>query len=112
LAESNLSGVAIRYFKRRGYKIEKDVSHEGFSGLLRNFDLIVLRGDERCPVWVKDWRRTVGINIVINMDRAASDSGYSRPILVAQKFSDHAKAYANRRGIKLITKSEMRLRLR
>lgn len=112
MARSSLYSIAMKYFRRRGYKIEKSVRHEGFSGLVRSFDLLVLKGGDRYPVWIKDWKRTVGVNIVINIDRASSDAGYSTPILVADKFSDHAKAYANRRGIKLITKSEMRLRLR
>jgi len=112
MAESNLLNLAVRYFKQRGYNIERNVRHEGFSGLLRNFDLLVARGDKRHPVWIKDWKRTVGVNIVINIDRASSDVGYSSPILVAGKFSDHAKAYANRRAIKLITKSEIKMELR
>jgi len=110
--ESSLPDLALRYFKRRGYKIERGVHHEGFSGLLRNFDLLVQKGNEHHPVWIKDWNRTVGINIVINIDKAASDVGYSSPILIAEKFSDHAKAYANRKGIKLITKSEIKMDLR
>jgi len=112
MAGSNLSDLAVRYFKRRGYEIEQSVHHEGFSGVLRNFDLLVSKGDDRHPVWIKDWKRTVGINIVINIDKASSDVGYSKPILISEKFSDHAKAYANRRGIRLITRSELKLGLR
>lgn len=112
MVDSGLLELALRYFKRRGYTIEKGVYHEGYSGLQRNFDLLVTKGQEHHPVWIKDWRRTVGINIVINLDRAASDVRYASPILVAEKFSDHAKAYANRRGMKLITKSEIRIELR
>ena len=107
MISSSLFDLALKYFKRRGFKIERDVSQEGFSGLSRSFDLLVSKGDERTPVWIKDWRRTVGVNIVINIDKAADDAGYSSPIVVADKFSDHGKAYANRRGIRLITKSEI-----
>lgn len=112
MATPNLFDLAVEYFRRRGYKIEKSVRHEGFSGLPRSFDLIVSRDNERHPVWIRDWKRTVGINIVINMDRASDDTGHSTPILVADKFSDHAKAYANRRAIRLITKSEIVMTLR
>jgi len=112
MAASSLLDLAARYFKKRGYSIEKNVRHEGFSGLLRNFDLLVVKGDKRHPVWIRDWKRTVGVNIVINIDRASSDVGYSGPILIAGKFSDHAKAYANRRAIKLITRSEIKMELR
>jgi len=112
MINSSLPDLALKYFRRRGYSVEKSMSQEGFSGLLRNFDLLLSKGGEYHPVWIKDWKRTVGVNIVINIDKASSDVGYSRPILVAEKFSDHAKAYANRRGIRLVTKSEMRMGLR
>jgi len=111
MAGHNLIDLAVRYFMRIGYKTEKDIHNEGSSGISRDFDLLITKGNERHPVWIKDWRRTVGVNMVINIDKAASDVGYSNPILVAEKFSDHAKAYANRRNIKLITKSEIKLRL-
>jgi hypothetical protein len=45
--------------------------------------------------------------MVINIDRASADVGISSPIIVAEVFSDHAKAYANRRGVTLITKREI-----
>lgn len=112
MKRESLLDLAVRYFRRRGYLLEEDVSREGLSGVLRNVDLLVRRGREQYPVWVKDWRRTVGINVVINVDKASEDAGFSRPIIVADKFSDHAKAYANRRGVRLLTRSEIRRSLR
>ncbi len=103
----SLFDLALRYFKSKGYRLEGEVCCEGYSGSSRKFDLVVSKGNEKHPVWIKDWKRTVGVNIVINIDRASDDAGYSNPILIAEKFSDHAKAYANRRGIRLITRSEM-----
>jgi hypothetical protein len=73
----------------------------------KRFDLIISKGNETHPVWIKDWNRTVGVNIIINMDKASQNAGFSNPILVAEKFSEHARAYANRKSIKTITKSEM-----
>ena len=93
--------------------MEKDASQEEFQSDTKKFDLIVRKGNELHPVRVKDWNRTVGVNIVINMDNASEGVGFSSPILVAEKFSEHAKVYADHhRGIKLITKSEMRRELR
>jgi len=91
--------------------VKKDESEEEFKTSPRRFDSIVSKGKEVHPVWVKDWKRTVGVNIIINMDKASQNAGFSNPILIAEKFSEHARAYANRRGIKLITKSEMRREL-
>lgn len=112
MVNSTLVKLTIRYFKRRGYQLKRDAIHEGFSGVSRKFDLLVRLGGRLHPVWIRDWRRTVGVNVVINIDKASEDAGLSNPILVAEKFSDHAKAYANRRGIKLITASEIRRSLR
>ena len=56
---------------------------------------------------IKDWRRTVGVNMVINIDKAAEDVGFPKPIIISGKFSGHAKAYANRRGITLLSKQQI-----
>jgi hypothetical protein len=59
-----------------------------------------------------DWKRTVGVNMVINMDRAAADIGVPGAVIVAENFSDHAKAYAKRRGLTLITRHELTNQIR
>ncbi|MDH5483500.1 MAG: restriction endonuclease [Candidatus Bathyarchaeota archaeon] len=104
---------AIRYFRKEGYKIEKnETTLEGFSGISRKFDLIIQKGRTTHGVWIKDWDRTIGVNIVINLDKASEDVGLSNPILIGEKFSDHAKSYANRRKITLLTKRHIALSLR
>ena len=109
---ATLTDLAITYFRRRGYAIERDVIWEGFSGLLQKFDLVLRKGNEQRMVWIKDWKRTVGVNIVINLDRASADVGFPNPIIISEKFSGHARAYANRRGVTLLTKGEIMRRLR
>lgn len=108
MSRQSLVKLAIQYFTRRGYTIERNSpSEDDDTQSSKRFDLIVRRGSEICPVWIKDWKRTVGVNIVINVDKIARSSGFSSPILIAEKFSEHARAYANRRGIKLITKTDI-----
>ena len=80
---------------------------EGLSGVSRKFDLIIRRGKEKRSVWIKDWNRTVGVNMIINIDNAAEDVGLAKPIIIAEKFSGHAKAYANRRAITLLSKQQI-----
>jgi hypothetical protein len=109
----DLLELAIRYFKKEGYKVEREnTTLEGFSGILRKFDLIVQKGRLTQVVWIKDWNRTIGINMVITLDKASEDVALSNPILIGEKFSDHAKAYANRRKIMLLTKQQILLSLR
>ncbi len=109
---SPLVGSAAKFFADRGFHVETGVALEGNSGLEHFFDLLLVDGKrERTVVWVKDWSRTVGVNMVINLDRAASDINVRNSVIVAAKFSDHAKAYANRRRIRLIEKREVVARL-
>jgi len=102
-----LLDLAITYFRQKGYKIERNAVLEGFSGLPHSFDLVIRKGKEQHIVWIRDWKRTVGVNMVINMDRASADVGFSNPVMVSGKFSGHAKAYANRRGVTLFTKRQL-----
>jgi hypothetical protein len=110
---SELLGRVIRYFRKEGYKVEEgDTAFEGFSGISRQFDLIVRKGQVSQGVWIRDWDRTIGVNVVINADKASEDVGLSSPIVIGEKFSDHAKSYANRKKITLLTKRHMSLSLR
>ena len=104
---------AVRYFKKEGYKIDQEeTTFEGFSGASKKFDLIVQKGHVQQGVWVRDWNRTIGVNLVINIDRASEDVGLSSPIIIGEQFSDHAKSYANRRKITLLAKKKITSGLR
>jgi galactitol-specific phosphotransferase system IIB component len=103
----------VQYFKKEGYKVEQnETTLEGFSGTTLRFDLIVKKGQVEHGVRIREWNRTIGVNVVINVDKASEDVGLSTPILVGDKFSDHAKSYANRRKITLLTKQQMARSLR
>lgn len=105
--------LAIKYFKKEGYKVElAKTDFEGFSGLSQKFDLIVQKGRVAQGVWVRDWNRTIGVNVIITLDKASEDVGLSNPILIGEKFSDHAKSYANRRKIMLLTTRQIAPQLR
>jgi galactitol-specific phosphotransferase system IIB component len=110
---SRLLPQVLRYFKKEGFGIEQDATtFDGFSGITQKFDLVVQRGHVTQGVWIRDWNRTIGVNIIINIDKASSDVGLASPIIVGEKFSDHAKAYANRRKITLLTTQQIMMRLR
>jgi galactitol-specific phosphotransferase system IIB component len=103
----------IRYFKKEGFKIDQEkTTFDGFSGISRKFDLIVEKEHVAQGVWIRDWNRTIGVNLVINIDKASEDVGLSSPIIIGEKFSDHAKAYANRRKITLLVKQKIASSLR
>jgi len=104
----SLVDLAVQYFKKEGYKInhEKAVI-EGYSGISRKFDLIVQKGRSEQGVWIRDWNRTIGVNVIISLDTASEDVGLSNPIIIGEKFSDHAKSYSNRRKVMLLTKHKI-----
>lgn len=111
MSDLSLIDLAVKYFRQRGYKIEKNTILEGVSGLPHKFDLVIRKGKEQHVVWIRDWKRTVGVNMVINIDKASADTGFSNPIMISEKFSGHTKAYANRRGVTLLTKRQILRRL-
>jgi galactitol-specific phosphotransferase system IIB component len=105
---SSLVELAIRYFKKEGYKVEQEATiFEGFSGVSRKFDLIVQKGRVAQGVWIRDWNRTIGVNVILSLDKTSEDVRLPNPILVGEKFSDHARSYANRRKVTLLTKRQM-----
>ena len=110
---SRLIDIAVQYFKKEGYKVTNGGSAmDGFSGISRKFDLIVQKGRVEQGVWVRDWNRTIGVNVIIGLDSASADVGLSNPIMIGEKFSDHAKSYSNRRKITLLTKQKISTSLR
>ncbi|HYA77179.1 MAG TPA: hypothetical protein VEF91_00520 [Verrucomicrobiae bacterium] len=105
---SHLLDLAIVYFKKEGYKVNREnIVLEGYSGENRHFDLIVQKGRVEQGVWVRDWNRTIGVNVIIGLDTSSEDVGLGSPIMIGDKFSDHAKSYSNRRKITLLTKQKI-----
>jgi hypothetical protein len=108
-----LVDLAVQFFKKEGYKIKQEETVlEGYSGISRRFDLIVQKGRLEHGVWIRAWNRTIGVNVIIGLDMASDDVGFSNPIMVGEKFSDHAKSYSNRRKITLLTRQKLAMSLR
>jgi hypothetical protein len=106
--KQRLVDLAVKYFKKEGYKINhENAVIEGYSGISRKFDLIVQKGRSEQGVWIRDWNRTIGVNVIISLDTASEDVGLSNPIIIGDKFSDHAKSYSNRRKVMLLTKHKI-----
>ena len=112
-SRQRLLDLALQYFKKEGYKLNREDSVlEGYSGISRKFDLIVQKGRVEQGVWIRDWNRTIGVNVIIGLDTSSDDVGLSNPIIIGEKFSDHAKSYSNRRKITLLTRQKMAMSLR
>ena len=107
MAHQTLLSSASNFFESMGYTVEYDMTYEGFSGLVHKFDLLVRKGKEEHVVLVMDWKRTVGIDVVIKAEKAAEDVDFPHPILIANRFSEHSKAYSNKKRIRLMTGNEL-----
>jgi len=98
-----LRELALRHFRRLGYSVEEDVELDDPAGRPHKVDMLVQKGDEVRPVWIKEWKRTVGVNVVINVDLEAEELALGPPIIVGTRFSERARSYASRKGITLLT---------
>ena len=79
----HLTDLAVQYFKKEGYKVNcENIKLEGHSGVAHHFDLIVQKGRLEQGVWVRDWNRTIGVNVIINLDTSSEDEDLSSPILI------------------------------
>jgi hypothetical protein len=111
--KQRLADIAVQYFKKEGYKINyTNAVLEGYSGISRKFDLIVQKGRLEQGVWIRAWNRTIGVNVIIGLDTSSEDVGLSNPVIIGEKFSDHAKSYSNRRKITLLTRQKIAMSLR
>jgi len=100
-----LEQLARRYFKRFGYEII-DIDTIKTKTDIFKINFIVRRHGEDKLVIIKDWRRTVGVNKVIDADLISIASGY-KVVLVARKFSSRARKYAERRGVELLDEYDL-----
>ena len=107
-----ICALVTKLYKQRGYRVKRNVVLEGASGLIQSFNLLATKPDSEHVIQIMDWKRAVGVNMVINMDKAATDVGVPGAIIISEKFSDHAKAYAKRRGLTLLTKRDLTNQIR
>jgi len=83
-----------RYFARRGYKIHKVTDAKDV--------WLLVRGDEKRVLVVKDWRRPVGYNIILEAINLSEKLGCTGPpVVLARKFAPGAKEAARRWGAEL-----------
>ena len=107
LESPGLKELAFKYYRRLNYAVRRQVELEGRSGRRHKFDLLLSDRRRSRVSWVRDWNRSVGINVAIALDIAASDVGLPGPIMIAREFSDDVKSYSKRRGLGLLTRREI-----
>lgn len=81
--------------------IENNLSMEKSD--IRGIDYIV----NNTPIIIKDWKRAIGVDVVIQADRIREyNKKVSQIIILTNRYSDPAKSLANRIDILILTPKE------
>ena len=103
MAKERLLKAVAQYLHAKGFKVQERAVVEGPWGV-HSFDLLASSPEAKIAVAVKNWRKSVGADVLIRVDQAASEVGIPYIVVVGPYFSPHAASYALRRGnITLLT---------
>ena len=93
------------YCRIRGLIIDQNVSRRSE----KRIDFLIQNGDNLgIGVVIKDWKRAVGVDIVIRAEQIAKTSRLiSKILIVSNLFSDPARSLAEKIGIFLLTRSDL-----
>lgn len=101
-----LKDLTTEYCRLRGLTIDQNTSRASN----RRWDFVILNGDDKegIGITIKDWKRAVGVDIIIRAEQLMKASRYvSKVLLVSNHFSDPARSLAEKIGIFLLTKNDL-----
>ena len=100
-----LDDLTLEYCRIRGLIIDQNVSRRSE----KRIDFCIQNGDDTgIGVVIKDWKRSVGVDIVIRAEQIAKTSRLiSKILIVSNLFSDPARSLAEKIGIFLLTRNDL-----
>lgn len=101
-----LEELTLEYCRQRNLIVNRDFHHHGDSQI----DLIIQNGEENegIGVIIKDWKRAVGVDIIIRAEKIMKNSRVlSKMLIVTNLFSDPARSLAERIRIFLLTRNDL-----
>ena len=100
-----LKDLTLEYCRIRGLIVDSQISRRSE----KRIDLYIENGsDKGIGVVIKDWKRAVGVDIVIRAEQIAKTSRViSKILIVSNFFSDPARSLAEKIGIFLLTRSDL-----
>ena len=101
-----LKELTTQYCRVRGLVIDQNTSRASN----RRWDFVIQNGadNEGLGITIKDWRRAVGVDIVIRAEKLMDSSRLiNKVLLISNHFSDPARSLAKRIGILLLTKNDI-----
>ena len=101
-----LKELTTQYCRVRGLVIDQNTSRASN----RRWDFVIQNGadNEGIGITIKDWRRAVGVDIIIRAEKLMKSSRFiTKVLLISNHFSDPARSLAERIGILLLTKNDI-----
>ncbi len=101
-----LEELTLEYCRQRNLIVNRDFHHHGDSQI----NLIIQNGDENegIGVIIKDWKRAVGVDIIIRAEKIMKNSRVlSKMLIVTNLFSDPARSLAEKIRIFLLTRNDL-----
>ena len=88
----SLTDIVLDYCEQQQLSIdEADIQHLNY---------IILTRKKYIGVMIRDWKRAIGINVVIQADRVKnSTKKISQVIIITNSYSAHAKSFADKINI-------------
>ena len=102
-----LKELALEYCRQRGLHVNQNIQHLGLDSQIQ---MTIQNGDsqENIGVLIKDWKRAVGVDIVIRAEQIMKATRLISKILVVSNFfSDPARSLADKIGIFLLTRKDL-----
>ena len=112
LKNTPLTELAEQFWRRKGFLVEKEIAMRGINGDTYTFSYVLRKrsndgSNEKIGVLVRDWKRSIGVDILIKTDQIAEATGIEKIMVLGNMFSANARNYAKSRSILLLSRSEL-----
>lgn len=100
-----LEELTLEYCRQRNLIVDRKFHQRD-----EEIDFVIQNGDENegIGVIIKDWRRAVGVDIVIRAEKVMKNSRFlSKMLVVTNYFSDPARSLAEKIRIFLLTRNDL-----
>ena len=100
-----LEELTLEYCRQRNLIVDRKFNQRN-----EEIDFVIQNGDENegIGVIIKDWKRAVGVDIVIRAEKVMKNSRFlSKMLVVTNYFSDPARSLAEKIRIFLLTRNDL-----
>lgn len=103
-----LEELMLKYCQRHNLTVSRDFYRAQWENDDVSFVIKPNGGDEYIGVIIKDWKRSIGITVVIRAEKIMNNNNLlTRMVVVTNTCSDPAYALGERIGIPVLTRNEL-----